>query len=109
MENHEVLKLANTWMKENSITTVVEGKTIKNNTGDEFNQLEVLTKYAKAIAFRIIGFIALMLIITISIVRFFDLGKPSAYLIFMGPVLIYSIYAINQSKIALYKTYNKLK
>lgn len=43
-------------MKENSITTVVEGKTIKNNTGDEFNQLKVLTKYAKAIAFRIVGF-----------------------------------------------------
>ena len=32
MENHEVLKLANTWMKENSVTTVVEDKTIKNNS-----------------------------------------------------------------------------
>ena len=41
MKSNEVLKLANTCMKENSVTTVVKGKTIKNNTGDEFNQLKV--------------------------------------------------------------------
>lgn len=109
MENHEVLKLANQWMKENSLTKVVDGKSIKTNTGEELNQLDVLTKYAKSIAFRVFGFILLMLVITIFIVKIFNLGQSSAYLIFMGPVLIYScIFAINHSKISLYKTYNKI-
>lgn len=110
MEKNEVLKLANNWMKENSITKVVEGKSIKSNTGVEVNQLDVLAKYAKAIAFRVFGFILLMLVITILIVKVFNLGQSSAYLIFMGPVLIYSCgFAINQAKISLYKTYNKIE
>lgn len=109
MNKIELLKLANNWMKDNNIPKVVKGDPISTNKGNSIDRLELLTQYAKAIAFRIGGFTLIMLILSMIIVQGFNLDKSVAYLTFMGPVLIYiCFFAINQSKISIYKTYNQV-
>jgi hypothetical protein len=109
MNKNELLKLANNWMNDNNIPQLVKGDPINTNKGKSIDRLELMTQYAKTIFFRIGGFTLIMLIISILIVEGFNLNKSVAYLTFMGPVMIYiCFFAINQSKISLYKTYNQV-